>query len=315
MDLRNPQLVREQLDLSLAKLRPLGQTPRPVKGWLRAIRTGLGMSGVQLAKHLGVKPPRVVEMEKNEVDGAITLKVLERAAEAMGCMLVYALIPRAGSLEQTLRNQAKAAFADAALGPGVSLFDPAESTAPLGPRETEGLRLSHIATRGELNRWEQENINEAEAWAFTRKRPDLLDEKWIRHLHLKMFGQVWKSAGSFRALDGEIGAPSAEILPRLKTLFENAAYWAKARVHAPDEACVRFFHRLVSIRPFDRGNGRHARLMADLLLVQVYGRPRFTWGGPEGAEADAGEIRKRYLEALRAADGRDYKPLLAFVRS
>ena len=312
MDMRKPLLVREQLDLSLAKLKPLGQTARPIKGWLRAIRTGLGMSGVQLAKQLGVKPPRVVEMEKSELEGAITLKVLERAAEAMGCSLVYALIPRAGSLEQALREQAKAAFADAALGSGVSLFDPAETAASLGPEETDGLRLSHIATRGELNRWEQENIHEAEAWAFTRKRPDLLSEKWIRQLHLKMFGQVWKNAGDFRLAQAARGAPPAEIISRLKTLFENAAYWAKARVHPPDEACARFFHRLVSIRAFDRGNGRHARLMADLLLVQAYGKPRFTWGGHEGSDSEA---RKRYLEALRAADGRDYKPLMAFVRA
>src|SRR5258706_9916081 len=146
VDLQKPYLVREQLDTSLAKLRALSQTARPVKGWLRAIRTGLGISGVQLAKQLGVKPPRVVEMEKNEVDGAITLKVLERAAEAMGCSLVYALIPRAGSLEQALKDQAKAAFADAALGSSVSLFDPADSASPLGAEETAGLRLSHIAT-------------------------------------------------------------------------------------------------------------------------------------------------------------------------
>ena len=85
MDLRKPQLIREQLDLSLEKLKPMGHMARPVKGWLRAIRTGLGISGVQLAKQLGVKPPRVVEMERNELDGAITLKVMERAAEAMGC--------------------------------------------------------------------------------------------------------------------------------------------------------------------------------------------------------------------------------------
>ncbi|MDB5104072.1 MAG: mobile mystery protein, partial [Fibrobacteres bacterium] len=99
---------------------------------------------------------------------------------------------------------------------------------------------------------------------------------------------------------------------RLKTLCENAAYWSKARVHPPDEACARFFHRLVSIRAFDRGNGRHARLMADLLLVQAYGMPRFTWGGSAGTQ---GESRKRYLEALRAADDRDLKPLLAFLRA
>ena len=333
MDRHKPGLVREQLDLSLAKLRPLGQTVRPVKGWLRAIRTGLGMSGVQLARQLGVKPPRVVEMEKNEVDGAITLKVLERAAHAMGCSLVYALIPRAGSLEQTLRDQAKAALADAALVSGISFYDPvgdpiadpaggpirdaARESAPLGPEETGGLRLSHISTRGELRLWESGNIHAAEAWAFGRRRADLLTEKWILRLHSRMFGQVWKSAGELRvreaARDPGRGAPPMEIPSRLSALLENAAYWAKAKVHPPDEACIRFFHRLAGIRAFDRGSGRHARLMADLALVRIYGKPRFTWGGrPSGA--GEGETIKRYLEAMRAADARDFKPLLAFAR-
>jgi Fic-DOC domain mobile mystery protein B/predicted DNA-binding mobile mystery protein A len=315
MEPEKHHLAREQLDLSLANLKPLGQTQRPVKGWLRAIRTGLGMSGVQLARQLGVKPPRVVEMEKNEVDGAITLKVLERAAEAMGCSLVYALIPRAGSLEQTLRDRALAAFADAAQGSGVSLADPADSSLPLGAGETGGLRLSHIATRGELARWERESVREAEAWAFTRKRAELLEEKWIRQLHAKMFGQVWKSAGEFRVSAQGPGAPPAEILPRLNTLLENAAYWAKARVYPPDEACVRFFHRLAGLRAFERGNGRHARLMADLLLVRSYGQPRFTWGAAEVSGAGAAHARKRYAEAMRAADARDFRPLLAFARS
>jgi Fic-DOC domain mobile mystery protein B/predicted DNA-binding mobile mystery protein A len=314
LELRNSHLVREQLDTALAKLGPLGQSKRPIKGWLRAIRTGLGISGVQLAKQLGVKPPRVVEMEKSEVEGAITLKVLERAAEAMGCSLVYALIPRAGSLEQALREQAKAAFSEAGLSSaGVTFSDPASAAAPFAAGETDGLRLSHLATRGDLERWERGNIAEAETWAFTRKRLDPLDVKWMPQLHSRMFGQVWKSAGILRTGDSERGAPASEIRSRLDALRENAAYWAKAAVYPPDEACIRFFHRLAAIRAFDRGSGRHARLMADLLIVRLYGKPRFTWGGGSTASAAAGY--KRYLEALRAADARDYGPLLAFARS
>ena len=319
MDRPKPGLVREQLDHSLAKLKPLGQTARPVKGWLRAIRTGLGMSGVQLARQLGVTPPRVVEMEKSEVEGAISLKVLERAAEAMGCSLVYALIPRAGSLEQTLRDQAKAAFADAALVSGISISDPVRESAPLDPGETGGLRLSHIATRGELRRWEAGSIQAAEAWAFSRKRADLFTEKWIRQLHSRMFGQVWKGAGELRTRDAPRepgrGTPPAEIPARLSALFENAAYWAKAKVYPPDEACARFHHRLASIRAFDKGSGRHARLMADLALVRIYGKPRFTWGGAPSDSAVEGDRIKIYLDALRAADARDFGPLLAFARA
>lgn len=331
MDRDNTGQVREQLDLSIAKLKPLGQTARPIKGWLRAIRTGLGMTGVQLARQMGVTPPRVVEMEKSEVEGAISLKVLERAAEAMGCSLVYALIPRAGSLEQALRDQAEAAFSGAALASGISFFDrvgdpagdptgdPARESAPLDPGETGGLRLPHIATRGELRRWESEGIRASEAWAFSRKRADLFSEKWIRRLHSRMFGRVWKGAGDLRTReaprDPGRGAPPSEIPARLSALFENAAYWAKAKVHPSDEACLRFFHRLAAIRAFDHGSGRHARLMADLVSVSAYGKPRFTWGGPPYGSAGEGERLRIYLEALRAADARDFKPLLAFARS
>ncbi|MEO6095718.1 MAG: mobile mystery protein B [Fibrobacteria bacterium] len=280
---------------------------------MRAIRTGLGISGVQLAKQLGVKPPRVVEMEKNEVEGAITMKVLERAAEAMGCTLVYALIPRAGSLEQALRDQAKAAFAEAGMGSGVTLSDPEAATEPLTAGETDGLRLSHLATRGDLERWERENIAEAEAWAFTRKRLDPLEGKWMLQLHMRMFGHVWKSAGILRISDSGRGAPASEIPSLLVTLCGNVAYWAKAGVYPPDEACIRFFHRLSGIRAFDRGSGRHARLMADVLIVRLYGKQRFTWGGTSASSSAAN--RKRYLEALRSADARDYRLLLDFARS
>jgi Fic-DOC domain mobile mystery protein B len=222
-------------------------------------------------------------------------------------------------LEQTLRDQAKAAFADAALVSGISFYDPARDPAPLGPEETGGLRLSHISTRGELRLWESGNIHAAEAWAFARKRTDLLTEKWILQLHSRMLGQVWKSAGELRSRgatrDPGRGAPPGEIRSRLSALFENAAYWAKAKVHPPDEACIRFFHRLAAIRAFDRGSGRHARLMADLALVRIYGKPRFTWGGRPSGGAGEGETIKRYSEAMRAADARDFKPLLAFARA
>ncbi|MDQ3001574.1 MAG: mobile mystery protein B [Fibrobacterota bacterium] len=313
MDLLKPDMARKQLDLSLAKLRPLAEFRRPAKGWLRAIRTGLGMTGVELARHLGVRPPRVVEMERNELEGAITLKVLERAAEAMGSSLVYALIPRAGSLEQSLKGKVKGDALGAATGGLISYFNPAEAARFLATEEIKGLKLNHISTRGELHRWERLGIEEAEAWAMARKTRDLLSEKFLRRLHLKMFHTVWKGAGALRAEDGSEGVPSGEIAGKLKTLFENAGYWAKAKVYPPDEACARFHHRLVSIRSFAFGNGRHARLLTDLVLAQVYHRPRFTWGNASTLSAD--EARKRYSETLRMADGREFKPLLAFVRS
>jgi predicted DNA-binding mobile mystery protein A len=74
-------------------LRPLGKTQRPPKGWLRAIRDALGMTTGQYARRLGVSQPRIVELEKSERSGSVTLNTLRRAAEALGCRLVYVLVP------------------------------------------------------------------------------------------------------------------------------------------------------------------------------------------------------------------------------
>ena len=82
---------------------------------------------------------------------------------------------------------------------------------------------------------------------------------------------------------------------------------------AADNIAARFHHRLVLIHPFANGNGRHARTMADLLLVHAFGRERFSWGSHDLAQT--GAVRQAYLEALRAADRRDYSKLFEFVRS
>ncbi len=79
---------------------------RPPKGWIRAVRDALGMTTAQFARRLGIAQPSVIELERSEADNRITLQTLERAAEALGCRVVYALIPEK-PLEQTLREQAK----------------------------------------------------------------------------------------------------------------------------------------------------------------------------------------------------------------
>lgn len=98
-----------QLDRRFDDLRALApHAARPARGWIRAIREALGMTTAQLARRMDVKQPRVVELEKAEVAGALTLQSLERAAEALGCRLVYVLVPH-HPLEETLRARATAA--------------------------------------------------------------------------------------------------------------------------------------------------------------------------------------------------------------
>lgn len=81
------------LDKRLSRLRPLAKTARPPRGWLRAVRDALGMTTAQMGRRLGVSQPRIVELERSEVNGSVTLTTLQRAAEALGCRLVYVLVP------------------------------------------------------------------------------------------------------------------------------------------------------------------------------------------------------------------------------
>ena len=192
-------------------------------------------------------------------------------------------------------------------------FDGDDGATPLTPEETEGLRLPHITKRDELNRWEQDNIAKGEAWAFGRIQKDILSEGFMRRLHKEMFGVVWRWAGEFRMTDKNIGINWRDIPVCLRELLEDAKVWTDHGTYSADEIAARFHHRLVFIHPFPNGNGRHARTITDLLLVQVLKRPRFSWGG--GNIVDSGDCRRCYLEALRAADRHKYRPLLKFVRS
>ncbi len=286
-------MIREQLDEFLAKLPPLSAFQRPVRGWVRAIRSGLGISGVQLARAMGVHPPRIVEMEKGELEGAITLKTLNRVAEAMGCTLAYALIPKAGSLQAT------------AIGAS-------DRTLLLTPEDIAALKLPHITTRSELQRWEQESIGNAEAWVLERNPKDVLSGKFMLQLHQEVFGKIWKEAGKFRSVDHGQGA-GADIESKVKSLCDNAKYWHSAGTYPSDEAGVRFLHRLLAIRPFANGGEPMARLMTDLMLVRIYRQPPFTWG--RKARISTADFQDRYGKALRAAEGRNFAPLLALARS
>jgi Fic-DOC domain mobile mystery protein B len=94
-------------------------------------------------------------------------------------------------------------------------------------------------------------------------------------------------------------------------LLDDVRYWAAHATYPADEIAVRLHHRIVQVHPFPNGNGRHARLLADLLVERLGERP-FSWGG--GDLADVGTLRQRYIAALRAADAHEIAPLLRFSR-
>jgi len=190
-------------------------------------------------------------------------------------------------------------------------LDYAPGATPLDADELASLIPGHITTQGELNEWEQLNIVQGDTWA-RKQRKEILDEGFMRRLHQQMFGETWRWAGTFRKSDKNIGVDWLRIGVEVKNLLDDVHYQVEHSSLPPDEIAVRFHHRLVAIHPFPNGNGRHARLMADLLAERL-GRPRFTWGS--ASLVDANETRQRYIAALQAADARDIAPLLAFARS
>jgi Fic-DOC domain mobile mystery protein B len=191
------------------------------------------------------------------------------------------------------------------------LLEEDDASTPLTAEEREGLIPSYVTLRRELNEAEQANILEAEHWAFTRKRK-VLDERFLTDLHKRMFGRVWRWAGKFRHTERNVGVDPYRIATDLRQLLDDCRYWMEHDTYPPDEICARFHHRLVAIHPFPNGNGRHARLATDLLLVAL-GQPRFSWGRTN--LVNVGDTRQAYVAALRAADRRDIRPLLEFVRS
>jgi Fic-DOC domain mobile mystery protein B len=191
------------------------------------------------------------------------------------------------------------------------IFEQPDDATPLTPEEMRELIPAYIAYRSDLNEVEQENIGRAQDWALGRRR-DLLSEKFIKDLHRKMLGDVWRWAGKFRTSERNLGIPFYEIPAALRQLLNGTKAWVAYKSYLPDEIAVRFHHRLVQIHPFPNGNGRHARLMADLLVMDL-GQERFSWG--RANLRDPGAMRGGYIAALKAADNHDNGPLIEFARS
>lgn len=192
------------------------------------------------------------------------------------------------------------------------LFDEDDdANTPLEADEREGLIPSYITLRRELNEAEQINIADAAKWLASRKR-DVLDEKFLRNLHTRMFGQVWKWAGDYRKTPRNIGVEAWRIPMDVAQAIDDAKFWVANGTYSPDEIAVRFSHRLVAIHPFPNGNGRFSRMVGDLLAQQL-GQPRFSWGSAN--LVDPNETRQAYVAALRAADAHDFDALIAFARS
>jgi Fic-DOC domain mobile mystery protein B len=185
--------------------------------------------------------------------------------------------------------------------------------APMTPDERARL-LPSLSTRAQLNEIERLNINAARIWAMrgaVLKRGDLMTEGFYREVHRRMFGGIWRGAGRYRTTERNPGWEPQRIAEGVALFLDDAEGWLRFSTFPVHEAAVRLHHRLVSIHPWSNGNGRHARLIADI-IVAANGEKALSWGALS-AGAEPGSARARYLEAVRVADAGDFTPLLGFA--
>ena len=192
----------------------------------------------------------------------------------------------------------------------MNIFETDDNSTPLTEEEKQQLKAKWITTRAELNELETKGIAEAEIWLLKNKK-DILNETFIKNLHKKMFGNIWKWAGIFRTTERNIGVAPYEIQPKLRVLLDDVKFWIDNHTYSPKEIAIRFHHRLVQIHPFPNGNGRISRLMVDLLMKQL-GLSILDWGS--GNLTEISKLRKDYITALREADNGDYSFLLNFIK-
>ncbi len=190
-----------------------------------------------------------------------------------------------------------------------------EGQTPLDEEEKEGFLIPSITTRGELNEFEQQNIEQAIQWSLSRsfKSNTIFTEEFIQALHKRMYGNIWEWAGEFRKTDKNIGVDKWQIPTLLRQLLDDVRFWYTNKTYSPDELTIRFKHRLVSIHCFSNGNGRHSRLMADIIIEKIFNQPVFSWGAANLVKQ--GDPRTAYLVAIKAADNGNIIPLMTFARA
>lgn len=190
----------------------------------------------------------------------------------------------------------------------MAFWDPVEGETPIDPSE---LVDRSIQTRQQLNPAEAANIANAHEKYLAAKPTKRLvqwDIEWLCKLHAEMFGNVWKYAGKIRDRDLNLGVSHIIIRPELENLFLDLATWSKTGMDVVERA-TRIHHRAVFIHPFVGGNGRWSRLVSNIYL-RANDAPLVVW--PEQNISDhASPIRREYLDAIKAADKGNYRPLVA----
>lgn len=192
-------------------------------------------------------------------------------------------------------------------------LDYSNGQTPLDEGEKEGLLIPTITTREELDEFEQLNIEKAVEYYLLRRKfrmDTILTEKFIFDVHKRMLDDVWKWAGELRKSNKNIRVDKFQISVCLRQLIGNCRYWIENSTFPDEEIAIRFKHELVAIHVFSNGNGRHSRLVGDIVVKHIFGKPIFTWG--QKGLMNKSETRDSYIKALREADNGNYKSLLTF---
>ena len=187
---------------------------------------------------------------------------------------------------------------------------------PLSEEEQDGLLIDSVTTHGELDEFEQMNIQKAMEWVLMKKfkKEYILSEEFVRELHKRMLKDVWKWAGDFRLTEKNIGIEFYKISTALKQLNDDCLFWIGNKTFTEEEIAIWYKYKLVSIHCFSNGNGRHSRLMADIIMKNIFNRDYFSWGYHTDL-VKSGEQRSIYLAAIKKADSGDIQPLIKFANS
>lgn len=194
-------------------------------------------------------------------------------------------------------------------------LEPKKGDTLLTPEELDQLIPKHITNRNQLDEVEQDNIEDAYEWLLSKKNGSssmLLSRDFINNLHSKMLGKVWQWAGKIRTRETNVGVFPNQIETRSQQLLDDTIYWVEKTNDDPIEVALRFHHRLVQIHCYPNGNGRHSRIMADLILEWLYEQPALIWAGEDLINTN--EFRDQYIAALKLADQGDYRELYNCVK-
>ena len=184
---------------------------------------------------------------------------------------------------------------------------------PVDEDEKESLLISIVNTREELDEFEQLNIEKAVEYYLLRRKfkvDTILTETFIFDVHKRMLGDVWAWAGTIRKSNKNIGVDKFQISTLLRQLLEDCKYWIEHKTFSEEEIAIRFKHKLVAIHIFPNGNGRHSRLLGDIVMKHIFKKPIFTWGQKDLVHKN--EVRNTYIKALQKADKGEFNDLIHF---